>query len=90
MRQSDSLCVWDEPLTHLDRTVRSEVGRVLRSLIQRTFETEHTSTAGFKVSTLILVLQDIAAEELDESFDSIDEVVKRSGQSVVLVDGETS
>ena len=87
---SPSLCVWDEPLTHLDRTGRSEVGRVLRSLIQRTFETEHTSTAGFKVSTLILVLQDIAAEELDESFDSIDEVVKRSGQSVVLVDGETS
>ena len=81
-----SFCVMDEPLTHLDRTGRVAVGRVLRSLIGRTHEAEPTSIARYHVSTLIIILQDLAAEELEESFDCIDEVIKREGQSFVLVD----
>lgn len=81
-----SLCVMDEPLTHLDQTGRADVGRVFRSLIRRTFETEGEGASGFQVSTLLIVLQDLAAEELEESFDCIDEVVKRDGSSSVVID----
>jgi len=81
-----SLCVMDEPLTHLDHTGRADVGRVFRSLIRRTFETEGRGASGFQVSTLLIVLQDLAAEELEESFDCIDEVVKRDGFSSVVID----
>ena len=75
-----SLSVFDEPLTHLDRTGRSDVGRVLRSLLQR---------PDCATSTIVLILQDLAAEELEEAFDCIDEVVKMGGSSHVLVDEGT-
>ena len=41
---------------------------------------------GLRVSTILLILQDLAAEELEESFDCIDEVVKIDGCSCVKVD----
>jgi DNA repair exonuclease SbcCD nuclease subunit/ABC-type dipeptide/oligopeptide/nickel transport system ATPase subunit len=78
-----SLCVLDEPLTHLDRTGRTNVGHVLQRMLRR-----RTEQSPFGVSTILLILQDLAAEELEESFDSIDEVVKRGGTSFVLVDEE--
>jgi len=81
-----SLCVLDEPLTHLDRTGRSEVGRVLRKLLRRSAELDSSDLTGFSVSTILIILQDLAAEELEESFDCIDEVVKSNGVSTVLVD----
>ncbi|GKY91347.1 hypothetical protein MPSEU_000106900 [Mayamaea pseudoterrestris] len=78
-----SLCVLDEPLTHLDRTGRSSVGRVLRDLLRRNAQgTAHS----LSVSTILLILQDLTAEELEESFDCIDEVVKKDGYSHVVVD----
>jgi DNA repair exonuclease SbcCD ATPase subunit len=83
-RLRPSLCVLDEPLTHLDRSGRSDVGRVLRRMLRRTAE-RHESN-GFTVSTILIILQDLAAEELEESFDCIDEVIKNKGFSSVLVD----
>ena len=74
-----SLLVFDEPLTHLDRSGRSAFGRVLRRLL-----------IGDR-STILLILQDLAAEELEETFDAIDEVVKSQGRSIVNVhDGTVS
>jgi ABC-type sulfate/molybdate transport systems ATPase subunit len=79
--------VLDEPLTHLDRAGRADVGRVLRKLLRRTAELGSHESNGFTVSTILIILQDLAAEELEESFDCIDEVIKRNGSSSVLVDG---
>jgi DNA repair exonuclease SbcCD ATPase subunit len=81
-----SVCVMDEPLTHLDQSGRAAVGRVLRRMLRRTSEAEATNSLGFDVSTILIILQDLAAEELEESFDCIDEVVKCDGVSEVLVD----
>jgi DNA repair exonuclease SbcCD ATPase subunit len=82
-----SICVLDEPLLHLDQSGRASVGRVLRSLLRRDSErTGLRSSIGFQVSTILVILQDLAADELEESFDCIDEVVKEAGSSTVLVD----
>jgi DNA repair exonuclease SbcCD ATPase subunit/DNA repair exonuclease SbcCD nuclease subunit len=78
-----SFCVLDEPLTHLDRSGRAEVGRVLRKLVH---QSKPTSSSGLHVSTMLLILQDLAAEELEEAFDCIDDVVKKDGCSSVFVD----
>ena len=95
-----SLMVLDEPLTFLDRTGRSDVGKVLRKILGRSkrHDPQGTDDSGRKsrgisklssVSTIIMILQDLAAEELEEAFDHIDEVVKQDGSSSVKVD-ETS
>jgi DNA repair exonuclease SbcCD ATPase subunit len=86
-----SVIVLDEPLTHLDQTGRASVGRVLRSLLRRTSEQLNPTDSGrvlssMKVSTILLILQDLAAVELEESFDCIDDVVKENGFSTVLLD----
>lgn len=95
-----SLVVWDEPLTHLDQTGRASVGRVFRSLLRRTTEQQQRQTAttlpsstrpavaGLQVSTILLILQDLAAVELEECFDCIDDVVKENGISKVYTDEE--
>ena len=88
-----SLMVLDEPLTHLDATGRAQVGKILRGLLQKgRDEREGISgdIAKSNLSTIILILQDLAAEELEESFDSIDEVVKDGGSSRVVMDGMDS
>ena len=74
----------DEPLTHLDATGRAQVGKILRSLLQKGRGEDDTKS---NLSTIVLILQDLAAEELEESFDSIDEVVKDNGTSQVVLDG---
>ena len=95
-----SLCILDEPLTHLDRLGRSDAGRVLRGLVRSGDRDKGTgikdgggsspssSLAAF--STVLLILQDLAAEELEEAFDCMDEVVKEGGTSSVRVDGMVS
>jgi hypothetical protein len=60
---------------------RSKVGKLLKKLLQ---EGGATGTLGMR--TILIILQDLAAEELEESFDRIDEVRKTDGTSVVLVD----
>ena len=82
-----SMCVLDEPFTHLDRSGRSRVGDVIRKLL-RPSETDGMKGFGINgMSTVILILQDLAAEELDEAFDCIDEVVKENSVSHVKIDG---
>ena len=83
-----SICILDEPLTHLDQAGRADVGKVVRRMVRRTSESGLGSHGplGLSYSTVLLILQDLAAEELEESFDRIDEVVMRGGSSSVLVD----
>lgn len=89
-----SLLVLDEPLTHLDRTGRAQVGRTLRRLVCGDDGDGDgdggTSLGGASSSspggTLVMILQDLSAEELEESFDSIDEVVREGGLSRLSVD----
>ena len=88
-RMKTSLCVLDEPLTHLDRSGRSRVGALLRSLLQNGNGDKPLSSTGMTVSTILVILQDLAAEELEESFDHIDEVVKLDGVSTVSIDEQT-
>ena len=88
-RLRPSLLVLDEPLTHLDRAGRASVGRLLRKLLGDGHTNEINDSHGisqFTVSTIIVILQDLAAEELEEAFDRIDEVVKEDGASLVKVD----
>ena len=42
--------------------------------------------SGFGLSTILVILQEIAAEEIEECFDQIDEVIKRGGESFVVLD----
>jgi hypothetical protein len=81
------MCVLDEPLTHLDRSGRSKVGEVIRKMLR---PADSDGMKGFGVmgmSTVLIILQDLAAEELDEAFDCIDEVIKEGSTSRVKVDG---
>ncbi len=88
-RLCSSLLVFDEPLTHLDSNGRDNVGRVLRKVMQNQTDKNGASGGGgggLSVSTIIMILQDLVAEELGESFDRIDEVVRSKGKSTVVVD----
>lgn len=80
-----SMIVLDEPLTHLDRSGRTKVGDVIRKMLQP----EVSGLGGLGMSTVLLILQDLAAEEIEEAFDCIDEVVKDGGSSFVNVDERT-
>jgi hypothetical protein len=75
-------------LTHLDRSGRSRVGVLLRSLLQND-DSPVLSHGGMELSTILIILQDLAAEELEESFDHIDEVVKIDGVSAVSIDEQS-
>jgi DNA repair exonuclease SbcCD ATPase subunit len=82
-----SMCVLDEPLTHLDRSGRSKVGEVIRKML-RPIDSEGLKGFGsLGMSTVLIILQDLAAEELEEAFDCIDEVIKENSASRVNIDG---
>jgi DNA repair exonuclease SbcCD ATPase subunit len=76
----------DEPLTHLDRTGRTLVGSLLRKLLVNGENIGQLGSTGISAGTIILILQDLAAEELEEAFDHIDEVQKEDGFSTVRID----
>jgi hypothetical protein len=80
------MCVLDEPLTHLDRSGRAKGGDVIRRILRPPDDAGLTGFGGLGMSTVLLILQDLAAEELDEAFDCIDEVVKENSESYVKVD----
>jgi DNA repair exonuclease SbcCD ATPase subunit len=83
-----SVLFLDEPLTHLDRSGRTEVGRVLRRLLPSSEGGEGSDDGQIhhlQFSTIVLILQDLAAEELEEAFDCIDVVVRENGKSLVQV-----
>jgi DNA repair exonuclease SbcCD ATPase subunit len=87
-RLCSSLLVLDEPLTHLDSAGRDCVGKLLRKIVKQdnSIETEVDFLGNLSVSTILVILQDLVAEELAESFDYVDEVVKSGGYSNLLVD----
>ena len=77
----------DEPLTHLDSAGRDNVGKLLRKLLSQTNDNTQLGLGGFSpVTTILVILQDLVADELSESFDCIDHVVKAGGRSHVVVD----
>ena len=88
-RMRSSLLVLDEPLTHLDRLGRISVGNLLRKLLQQNGRVGNLATSSFSATTVLIILQDLAAEELEESFDRIDEVIKDGGSSFVFIDENT-
>ena len=77
-----SLLVLDEPLTHLDSSGRQSVGKLLRKMLRH----DDTGVGRLGLSTILVILQEIAAEEIEECFDQIDEVIKRGGESHVVLD----
>ena len=83
----------DEPLTHLDSAGRKSVGKLLRKMLSRedsSIGENHRrglSHSGLlSLSTILVILQEIAAEEIEECFDQIDEVVKHCGESFIVLD----
>eukprot|EP00571_Detonula_confervacea_P000636 CAMPEP_0172321892 /NCGR_PEP_ID=MMETSP1058-20130122/44578_1 /TAXON_ID=83371 /ORGANISM="Detonula confervacea, Strain CCMP 353" /LENGTH=1334 /DNA_ID=CAMNT_0013037503 /DNA_START=59 /DNA_END=4063 /DNA_ORIENTATION=+ len=83
-----SLLVLDEPLTHLDSAGRKSVGKLLRKMLSQDSGIGEThGSPGFGLSTILVILQEIAAEEIEECFDQIDEVIKHGGESFVILDG---
>lgn len=83
-----SLLVLDEPLTHLDSSGRDSVGKLLRKMLSNSEDDQsaiETQIGGLGLSTILVILQDIAAEEIEECFDCIDEVIKSEGESHVVL-----
>lgn len=91
----------DEVLTHLDASGREAVGSVLRALVMGSKEEDMNNSvvededeapysrllgAG-AYETVLVILQDLAAQELEEAFDHIDTVVKHDQTSSVQIDG---
>ena len=83
-RLRSSILILDEPLTHLDSAGRDDVGRILKALLND--QSEHFGFGGLSVSTILIILQDLVAEELSENFDCIDEIIKTKGNSEVNLD----
>ena len=83
-----SLLVLDEPLTHLDSSGRDSVGKLLRKMLNKSNlpGSINRQLGGLGLSTIIVILQDIAAEEMEECFDYIDEIIKSNGESYVVLD----
>ena len=92
-RLRSSLLVLDEPLTHLDRSGRAKFGELVRGLLgPRSSDGEEAQNllASASISTAIVILQDLSAEELEEAFDCIDTVVRKDGKSRLSLDEMTS
>ena len=93
--------VMDEVLTHLDASGREAVGSVLRALVSKSSSNDSEDghdvddgeewardlLGGGSYETVLIILQDLAATELEEAFDHIDVVVKEKDSSVVKIDG---
>ena len=87
-----NLIVLDEILTHLDASGREAVGTLLRrmlsassSLSNNAVVTDLNSAGPYE--TVLVILQDLAATELEEAFDHIDVVYKEKDVSKVIIDG---
>lgn len=88
-----NVLVLDEILTHLDGQGREAVGTVLKAMIDRTAQAPSIASdqpavpvfgGGFE--TIIVILQDLVANEIEEAFDHIDIVRKDGDVSHVIVD----
>ena len=90
-RLRSSLLVLDEPLTHLDRSGRARFGELVRTMLgsgKENMGQQHVPA--LRISTAIVILQDLSAEELEEAFDGIDTVVRKDGRSSLTLDDMSS
>ena len=98
-RWAGNVLVLDEPLTHLDGEGRRAVGKVLANLLGREprgggggegEEGEGGGASGAarkgSLDSIMLILQDSAADDLEEDFDAVDVVVRDERSSRVEVD----
>lgn len=85
-RMRSSMLVLDEPLTHLDSAGRKSVGKLLRKMLSQDCDIGKTGRGSFGLSTILVILQEIAAEEIEDCFDQTDEVIKLGGESFVILD----
>lgn len=87
-----NLIVLDEILTHLDASGREAVGTLLRRMLSASSSVSNNAvmsdlnSAG-PYETVLVILQDLAATELEEAFDHIDVVYKEKDVSRVVIDG---
>lgn len=89
-----NILVADEILTHLDAAGREAVGQLLKAMVGSSGYREDIEaklsgivSRAYPYNTILIILQDLAATEMEESFDCVD-VVKRDGDtSRVMVDG---
>jgi len=88
-RLRSSLLVLDEPLTHLDRSGRTKFGELVRKMLGAKQSVDR-DLPGIQISTAIIILQDLSAEELEEAFDGIDTVVRKDGRSRLTLDDMSS
>lgn len=81
----------------IDNTVGQEIDddSTLLANSENTFDSNERNMklkgwllGGGNYETVIVILQDLAAAELEESFDHIDIVMKESDTSTVIIDGE--
>jgi len=84
-RLRSSLLVLDEPLTHLDRSGRTKFGELVRKMLRITPNIDQ-ELSGIQISTALVILQDLSAEELEEAFDGIDTVIRKDGRSYLSLD----
>ena len=84
-KMRSSLLVLDEPLTHLDSAGRKCVGKLLRKMVCQELNAQRGSSFN-SLSTILVILQEIAAEEIEDCFNEIDEVIKLGGESFVVLD----
>jgi DNA repair exonuclease SbcCD ATPase subunit len=87
-----NVIVLDEILTHLDASGREAVGSILRRMVSSSGDQTSDGTASDLNSagtyeTVLVILQDLAATELEEAFDHIDVVYKEKDISKVIIDG---
>jgi DNA repair exonuclease SbcCD ATPase subunit len=93
-----NVLVLDEILTHLDAKGRESVGSLLKAMTSKSLDAlqekegqdeEKKATPIFNDSfeTILVILQDLAARELEESFDHMDVVVKEGDLSKIDIDG---
>ncbi|CAM9357928.1 unnamed protein product [Ectocarpus sp. 13 AM-2016] len=86
-RFSCNLLVLDEVLSQLDSYGRERVASMLRALThgRKARKESDFGPTHAMYSTILVILQDLPSEELQESFDAIDQVVKHRDSSSVVV-----
>ena len=87
-KMRSSLLVLDEPLTHLDSAGRKCVGKLLRKMVWPEPNARQIGRGSSfnSLTTILVILQEIAAEEIEDCFNEIDEVIKLGGESFVVLD----
>ncbi len=83
--------ILDEPFTHLDGEGRRRVGRLLKGMLKKSVtdeELREDDGPSGGLDTIMIILQDLAADEMEEAFDHIDIVSKDAVKgSTVFIDG---